>query len=236
MIDDPILGKADILRRHDFFRHLPETIVQRLAAHARQIMYASSENIFRKGEEGLGLLAVVSGIIKISVQSDREGEREREIVLNLIGPGEVCGEIALLDGRPRTADATAITRCTVIALDRRDFLAVLTSEPAMGVKLLEVVSTRLRQTSQQVEDLSLADLTTRLARILVRLAEIQGASGRPGTRILVTQQELGRMIGLSRESTNRHLRAWADQGYIALEKGACRVNDWAHVRRLAESA
>lgn len=234
MTDDRILIKGQVLRRHDFFRDLPDTIVQRLAAHARQVTFSVGQSIFKKGDEGLGLLAVVAGIIKVSVQVERE--REREIVLNLIGPGEVCGEIALLDGRPRTANATAVTRCTVIALDRRDFLTVLGAEPAIGVKLLEVVSGRLRQTSQQVEDLSLADLSTRLARILVRLAEVQGASDRHESRILVTQQELGHMIGLSRESTNRHLRAWAEQGYVALEKGACTVKDWAHLRRLAGSA
>lgn len=233
MKDERTLSKEQILRRHDFFRDLPDTIVHRLAAHARQVTFAPGQPIFRKGDEGLGLLALVTGIIKISVQAERE--REREIVLNLIGPGEVCGEIALLDGRPRTADATAVTRCTVIALDRRDFAAVLGAEPAIGVKLLEVVSARLRQTSQQVEDLSLADLSTRLARILVRLAEIQGTARRQQSRILVTQAELGRMIGLSRESTNRHLRAWAEQGYVILDKGACTVKDWSHIRRLAGS-
>lgn len=224
-----VSDKLPILRRHEFFRGLPDAVVQRLAAHARQASFSPGQVIFKKGDEGLGLMAVLAGTVKISVQS----EREREIVLNLIGPNEVFGEIALLDGRPRTADATAMTRCVVMALDRRDFLAVLTSEPVMAVKLLEVISGRLRQTSQQVEDLSLADLSTRLARILVRLADIQGASTRSQCRILITQQELGRMVGLSRESINRHLRAWEEQGYVTLEKGACTITDWPHVNGLA---
>jgi len=221
--------KLSVLHRHEFFRELPDPVVERLAVHARQASFSPGQVIFKKGDEGHGLLAVLTGTVKISVQS----ERQREIVLNLIGPDEIFGEIALLDGRPRTADATAMTRCLLMALDRRDFLSVLTTEPVMAVKLLEVVSGRLRRTSQQVEDLSLANLSTRLARILLRLAEVQGTTDRPMGRILVTQQELGRMVGLSRESINRHLRAWQEQGHVALEKGACTVTDWAHLRHLA---
>ncbi len=220
--------KLTILRQHEFFRDLPKAVVERLATHARQASYSPGQVIFRKGDEGHGLLAVMSGIVKISVRS----EREREIVLNLIGPNEVFGEIALLDGRPRTADATSMTHSLVLVLDRRDFLHLLTAEPVIAVKLLEVVTGRLRQTSRQVEDLSLADFDTRLARILARLAEIQGVGDRSTSRILITQQELGRMIGLSRESINRHLRMWEEAGYVELEKGACTVQDWARVRRI----
>jgi CRP-like cAMP-binding protein len=223
--------KLPVLRRHEFFRGLPDPVLQRLASHARQVSFSPGQVIFKRGDDGYGLIAVLAGTVKISVQS----EREREIVLNLIGPNEVFGEIALLDGRPRTADATAMTQCVLMTLDRRDFLAVLTSEPIMAVKLLEVISGRLRQTSQQVEDLSLADLSTRLARSLIRLAEIQGTSKHSEVRILVTQQELGRMVGLSRESINRHLRAWEDQGYVALEKGACTITNWVYLNRLASS-
>ena len=221
--------KLSILRQHEFFRGLPDDVIQRLSSHARQVFVPAGRPIFRKGDEGHGLLAVLSGVVKISVHS----EREREIVLNLIGPNEVFGEIALLDGQPRTADATAMTKCLLLALDRRDFLAVLTHEPALAVKLLAVVSGRLRQTSQQVEDLSLADLSTRLARTLLRLSEIQAIAEGPDSRIRITQRELGRMVGLSRESINRHLRDWEEKGYVALDKGACMIKDWSRLRRFA---
>lgn len=229
MDSEQVSDKVAILRRHEFFRGFPDVVVQRLVAHARQISFMSGQTIFNKGDEGNGLIAVLAGTVKISARS----EAEREIVLNLIGPNEIFGEIALLDGRPRTADATAMTRCVVMTLDRRDFLNVLASEPLMAIKLLEVISGRLRRTSQQVEDLSLADLSTRLARILIRLADIQGNPKRAAGRILLTQQELGRMVGLSRESTNRHLRAWEEQGIVELEKGACIVKDWAYLNQLA---
>ena len=221
--------KFDVLRKHEFFRDLSPALVQRLAAHARQVSYPAKRRIFSKGDEGHGLLAVLSGIVKISVHSDAE----REILLNLIGPDEIFGEIALLDGRPRTADATALTKCLIMTLDRRDFLTLLTEEPNAAVKLLEVVSARLRATSQQVEDLSFGDFPTRLARILIRLARIQGTVDQPQPRVTITQQELGRMIGLSRETTNRHLRDWEESGYVSLEKGVCIIKDRQRLTKLA---
>jgi CRP-like cAMP-binding protein len=223
--------KLAVLRRHEFFRSLPEDIVARLAAHARHVSFLPGQRIFNKGDEGHGLLAILSGTVKISVES----EPDREIVLNLIGPNEVFGEIALLDGRNRTADATAITACQVVALDRRDFVTVLAEEPLVAVKLLEVVSGRLRRTSQQVEDLSLADLPTRLARVLLRLAEVQGTPEKPANRLVVTQQELGRMTGYSRESINRELREWQERGDVTLEKGACTIRNFERLRRIASA-
>jgi CRP/FNR family transcriptional regulator, cyclic AMP receptor protein len=226
-----IAGKLATLRRHEFFRSVPEEITARLAAHAREVSFRPGQRIFNRGDEGHGLLAVLSGTVKISIQS----ERGQEIVLNLIGPNEVFGEIALLDGGTRTADATAVTRCQLVSLDRRDFVAVLTSEPLLAVKLLEVVSGRIRRTSQQVEDLTFADLPTRLARVLLRLAEVQGTAEGSARRLAITQQELGRMTGHSRESINRELRDWQERGLVALEKAACTLKNLEGLERIASA-
>jgi CRP/FNR family transcriptional regulator, cyclic AMP receptor protein len=216
-----ILDKSALLARHEFFRDMLPAVVEQLAAHARVTSVSSGHHIFRKGDEGLGLLAVSSGIVKVSVPSS-EG---KEIVLNIIGAGEIFGEIALLDGEPRTADAVAVTRCELLFLDRRDFLRVLQAQPLLAIKLLAVVSRRLRRTSEQVEDISFATPPTRLAKALLRLAEIQGTINDPAPRIVVTQKELGQTIGLSRESTNKYLRDWEKVGYIRLEKGACTIRN-----------
>lgn len=223
-----ILTKQAILTNHEFFRDLSPAIMQRLVSHARVVSYPSGRSIFHKGDDGHGLLAVLSGVVKISAPSD-DG---KEIVLNLIGPNEVFGEIALLDGQPRTADATALTACELVFLDRRDFLPILTAEPAVAIKLLEIVSRRLRRTSKQVEDITFVDVTARLAKALLQLAAAQDATG-PQPRIQITQKELGATIGLSRESTNRHLREWEEKGYIALEKGACVIKNRDRLLRLA---
>jgi CRP-like cAMP-binding protein len=208
---------------------MPTATVQRLASHARQSHYPTGLRIFSKGDQGLGLLAVITGVVKISVVSD-DG---REIVLNLIGPNEIFGEIALLDGGPRTADATALNECELLILDRRDVLPILMEEPTICIKLLEVISRRLRHTSEQVEDLSFGELSVRLAKALLRLAELQGTLSTPKPRVAITQKELGQTVGLSRERTNWYLRAWERAGHISIEKGGCLINDVGQLTELA---
>jgi CRP/FNR family transcriptional regulator, cyclic AMP receptor protein len=213
--------KRAVLAEHEFFRGLPTHILQRLASHARQVHYPSGQRIFSKGDEGLGLIAVLSGVVKISVPSD-DG---KEIVLNLIGAHEIFGEIALLDGGARTADATPLGDCELLLLDRRDVLPIVAEEPTLAIKLLEVVSQRLRRTSQQVEDLSFGDLSVRLAKALLRLAELQGTLTDAQPRVTITQKELGQTVGLSRERTNWYLRAWEKVGCLTLVKGGCVITN-----------
>lgn len=226
-----IVDKRAVLSRHAFFHEAPANVIERLATHARTVMFPASKAIFRKGDEGVGLFAVLSGVVKISVPSS-DG---RELVLRLVGPNEIFGEVALLDGGPRTADATASGRCQLLFLDRRDFVAVLKEEPSFAVKLLALVSDRLRQTSEQVEELTFLDPPTRLARALLRLARVQGTGSAAEPRIKITQKELGRTVGLSRETTNKCLREWELKGRVALEKGGCTILDAAFFSTLAGS-
>jgi CRP/FNR family cyclic AMP-dependent transcriptional regulator len=221
--------KRDVLATHPLFEGLPVSVLDRLAAHARVAPFAEGARIFEKGDPGLSLMLVLEGVVKISIFSD-EG---KEVVLNLIREGEILGEIAILDGEKRTADAWALRGLTLLVIDRRDFMQVLASEPMLGARLLKVLSDRLRQTSQQVEEISFVDPRYRLAKSILRLAAVQGVLQHPEPRITMTQKELGQMIGLSRESTNRQLREWAETGLISLEKGGFRIRA---VERLEEIA
>lgn len=223
------LDKASVLRQHEFFSELSESAIQRLATRARSLAYRAGETIFRKGDEGHGLLAVLSGVVRISAPSD-DG---RAVLLNLIGKDEIFGEIALLDGGPRTADATALTDCVVMSLDRRDFVPHLRQEPDVALKVLQVVCRRLRRTTRHVEDLTFREFRARLAKTLLRLAEIQDAPAAAEPRLRITQKQLGDIVGLSRESTNRQLREWETAGWVALEKGGCVIK---RPERLAELA
>jgi CRP-like cAMP-binding protein len=220
-------GKRAILASHEFFEGLPDAALDGLAAMGRTTFYPAAATIFAKGDEGLGLLAVLDGIVKISVVA----EDGRELVLNLIGRGELFGEIALLDGLPRTADASALTDCHLLELDRRSFLPLLRAEPLIAIRLLEVVSRRLRRTSEQAEGLSFERSSVRLAKALFRLAGLQKTSDMAQPRVEITQRELGQTVGLSRESTNKQLREWEAAGLIALEKGACVIRDPTGLRR-----
>jgi CRP/FNR family transcriptional regulator, cyclic AMP receptor protein len=124
----------------------------------------------------------------------------------------------LLDGQPRTADAVAMTDCELMMIDRRDFIPVLRREPDVALKLIETLCARIRRTSEQVEDVMYLSLPARLAKTLLELAGGLEASARQRD-VRITQRELSNIIGMSRESTNKQLRAWEKRKWLRLERG-----------------
>src|SRR3546814_472595 len=151
----------------------------------------------------------------------------REIILNIIHPGEVFGEIALLDGKERTADATAIEVCELLILERRDFVPFLERHPDICLRLIAVLCERLRRTTEQVEDVLFLDLQARLAKTLLHLADAHGQPSPKGIALAVklSQRDLANMIGASRESVNRQLSLWEDDGLISRDRGAITIVD-----------
>ena len=202
-------------------------VVERLAACAHVRTVRAGTTIFQKGDPGDCLFAVCSGTIRIGSHSI-DG---KDAVLNLIQPGEIFGEIALLDGRPRTADAQAVSDCELMVIDRRDFMPMMAREPELALRVIEMLCARLRHTSQQVEDMTFLDLPARLAKTLLWLA----ASSRftVSRKITLTQRELGEMIGMTRESINKQLRAWEERNWISLQRGSIVVLDPAALAALA---
>ena len=214
----PVSDKVALLRNHPLFRHLAPPILERISAYCRRRTAAKGSTIFKKGDPGTGLIGVLAGAVKISVTS----EDGRDIVLNTIREGEVFGEIALLDGHPRTADATAISDCELFVLERREFIPFLRTQPDVILKLVEILCSRLRKTSDQVHELTFLSLSSRLAKTLLRLTENTGdlSSGR---RIAITQREMSELVGRSRESTNKQLRMWHKVGWVRLERRSITV-------------
>src|ERR1700687_1941874 len=208
-----VRDKLSLLRNHPLFRDLPSTVIEHLGSYMKTRKVARGATIFAKGDPGSGLMGVLSGMVKVSVASS-EG---KDIVLNIFHEGEIFGEIALLDGRPRTADATAMADCELRRIERRDFLDLVRSQPEIALKLMEVLCARLRHTSEQVEDVLFLDLPGRLAKILLQLTETAKLS--QARRVAITQREIGQMIGMSRESTNKQLRDWEDRNWVRLERG-----------------
>jgi CRP-like cAMP-binding protein len=185
--------------------------------------YAKGQIIFQKGEEGSSLMVVLQGRVRISVSS----EEGKEITLNTIEPGEVLGEIALIDGKKRSADATAIGPCTLLAIRRGDFIPFLKQNPEIAVQLLIVLCKKLRETSEIAEDLGLYSIPARLARLILKLGESKGADAQEGILVPVTlsQREIGNLIGATRESVNKQLRAWQEDGHIGMEQGSITLLD-----------
>jgi CRP/FNR family transcriptional regulator, cyclic AMP receptor protein len=223
-------NKLSVLRQHPIFRELEADALDQLCRYAKQVTLKRGATIFSKGDPGASLYAVISGTVKISISSP-EG---RNAILNLIGPGEVFGDMAVLDGQARSADATANTNCEIYVIDRRDFLPFLRSQPALAMKLIELLCGRLRRTSDQVEQVILQDLPGRLASALLGLTEKTTAESDRRT-IAITQQEISEMVGMTRESINKQLRAWSARNWVRLEHGAIIVLNDEPLRELAEA-
>jgi CRP/FNR family cyclic AMP-dependent transcriptional regulator len=207
-----------LLRNHFLFRDLPLPVIEYLGSYMKTRKVARGAAVFAKGDPGSGLMGVLAGTVKISVAS-AEG---KDVVLNMFREGEVFGEIALLDGRPRTADATAMSDCELIIIERRDFIPFLRDNPDVTLKFIEILCSRLRHTSEQVQDVTFLNLPTRLAKTLLQLTADLDASVSK-RKVSITQREISQMIGRSRESTNKQLRAWAKRGWIRLERGGVSV-------------
>jgi CRP-like cAMP-binding protein len=208
-------SKLSVLRKHPYFADLEPEAFEQLCRYAKHTTLKRGATIFSRGDPGTNLIAVISGTVKISISSP-DG---RNAILNLIGAGEIFGEIALLDGQPRTADATANSNCEIFTIDRREFIPFVRSQPTVAMKLIELLCGRLRWTSDQVEQVILQNLPGRLASALLRLSD-KNKHAPEGRTISITQQEISEMVGMTRESINKQLRAWAARGWVRLEHGA----------------
>jgi CRP/FNR family cyclic AMP-dependent transcriptional regulator len=176
------------------------------AAHPRS--WPAGATIFVLDDPGTSMMLVRTGTVRIGYPTP-EG---RTFLLAELGPGSVFGEIALLDGGPRSADATAATDCTLWAFERRDFLPLLEHNWKLAEAVLRVVCGRLRSADAHIADLAFSDLPGRLAKTLIARAQ-PGPRGAP-PRVSDTQGALAAMVGGSREAVNRCLKKWEGEGMI----------------------
>jgi len=219
-----------LLAQHFVLAQLAPAELDRVVAMASERRLASGKVIFQKGDPGTSLMAVLSGRVRIGAFS----EDGKEIILNIIEAGQMFGEIALLDGKQRTADATAMGPTTLVVLERREFIPFLERNPSIAIRLLEVLCERVRRTSEMVESVAFLGFGARLARLLLRLAETYGEDSENGIRInlKLSQTDLGNLIASTRESVNRQLKAWSEQGIIEVERGQITIVDLAALEDL----
>jgi CRP/FNR family cyclic AMP-dependent transcriptional regulator len=206
-------GKLKILSANPLFKNFEPSIIDRILSRAVIRKIKKGTVLFRKGDIGSTLYAVCAGSVRISVPS----EQGQDAIFNVIPSGELFGEIALLDGGPRTADAVAVEDSELMIIDRRDFIPMVRENPDVAMKLIELVCARLRRTSEQVEDIMFLGLPGRLAKALLQLHSQPGVG--PSHAIRVTQRDLSQMIGVSRESVNKLLRDWQRHGWVKLQRG-----------------
>ena len=225
-----LAGKM-VLQRSPLFRGLDPPSVERIAALATQRHFRSGEIVFSQGDAGDALYAVVAGRIRISAGT-ADG---REISFNIMEPGDTFGEIALLDGGPRTATATATEATDLVSIRRDHFFALLEREPKVALELLKLCGSRLRWTSGLVEDATLLDAPARLAKRLMSLAELHGQRTKTGVTLRISQEDLATFLSVSRQVVNQHLQGWKAKGWVALGRGSVTVRDEAAIRQAARA-
>jgi len=222
--------KRRLFEGHALFGKLPEADLDALLLHARAERYPAGRVIFAKGSPGRSMMAIVKGSVRISTPSPAGPD----IVLTILPAGDVFGEIALLDGADRTADATAITDCDLLVLDHRDFVPFLERRADLCIVLLKLLCQRLRQTDRQFEEAMFGRLEGRIAMTLIRLAHgAPPAAGGDGIMLRITQQELAGMVGAARESVNKQLHVWQKEGVLRLGKRLIEIADIGALETLA---
>ena len=224
------VSRRQIVRRSPLFARLDDSDIDAILGRSTVRHFAEGEPIFAKGDPGSSMMAVLKGRVTISTSSP-EG---RQVVLTVMHEGDVFGEIAMIDGKERTADATAASNCELLVVARRSLISLLEHRPELCLGFLIVLCERLRRTNEQVEDLAFLDLEARIAKALLRLAAESAAEG-PAARpvgIRISQRVLGELVGGSRESVNKHLQDWKRAGIIAIEKGAIVIRDAASLAEI----
>ena len=221
----------ELLKTSSFLGGLPNGLLDALACRVRVSRFAKGETIFSRGEAGDSLMILLSGQIKIT-NVTLDG---REIILNFLGKGDIIGEIALLDGRPRTADATALEPTEALVLRRRDLLPILNAYPEAMLELIAILCDKLRAASAVIEENTLP-MIARTAAGLLRLCDQHGRVVKAGTLIdlKLSQSDLGNYCGLSRENVNRQLGYFRTLGIVQMDDARLTILDMKALRRYAE--
>lgn len=226
------LDARTIVQRNSLFRGLAAATIDEIAALSSRRSFAEGAVVFLRGDPGDSLYGVVTGKVRISVS----GPGGKEVFLNIMEPGDSFGEIALLDGQPRTATATAITQTELLIVQREQFLTLLRKEPSLALHLIQQLCRRARWTSELMEDSALLDVPARLAKRLLSLAALHGRPAAGGTQLTISQEEIARFLGLSRQIVNQHLQAWRGKGWISVGRGNVTISDQRALRNAARGA
>jgi len=184
-----------------------------IAAYARARNFAAGQSICRIGDPGDSMMAVILGTVRISLPV----VGGKEIILADLQAGDLFGEIALLDGKTRSANATAHTKCELMVLDRRDLLPFLERNPAACIRLMEMLCARIRRSDERMSDIAFLDLPARLAKTLLNYPAPSRGAG--AIKLSLSQSELAAMAGGTRENVNRCLRDWQRRGILELKGG-----------------
>lgn len=211
------MSNAQVFKQNPLFASLSLDQIEHLTSRARSHRYRRNQIIFNEGDPGTAFYMIVKGRVKMSHSSPDGKER----TLALLSPGDVFGEMALLDEQARSADAVVVEDAELLVVPRKEFLSFIMTQPPVAMSLLVVLSQRLRHTNVLVHDAAFFDVRGRLARVLLDLARAHGETEPGGALVCprLTQSELASLVGVTRESVNKWLRQYERDGLIANRRG-----------------
>jgi CRP/FNR family transcriptional regulator/CRP/FNR family cyclic AMP-dependent transcriptional regulator len=218
----------DFLKKVPIFSDFSEEELNKLLEIAKKKDFKKDKVIFQKDETGNFFFLICSGKIKVILET----EEGREGILSILYPTEFFGEMSLLDGEPRSATVVALEDTSVLIINREDFLNLLYNHPQIALKILRTLSLRLRKANRQIETLMFLDAPGRIARVIIDIATERGHSIEDGILIDLdfTRQELGNIVGISRETAIRVLKTFEDEGIIDIKKNHILIRDLSKLR------
>ncbi|MBI2912544.1 MAG: Crp/Fnr family transcriptional regulator [Chloroflexi bacterium] len=206
---------SDLLGKVPFLAVLPPEDRERLAAAVKRRRYARGQTILHKDEPGRSLFLIEEGSVRLYLPGMQGGD----LTLAILGAGDFFGELALLDGGPRSASAVTAAETVMLTLDHEDFTTLIQSRPQSATAVLAALAKRLREADEMASDLAFLDVAGRLAKKLLELAQSRGVPRERGTLLdlPLTQEHLASMVGVTRESVNRQLAVFRRLGLVGNE-------------------
>ncbi len=218
-----------LLEKCTLFSALDQGARDEISNYARPRRYTAGEPICLVGDPGDSMMAVIVGVARVWLPT----VKGREIIIADLQTGELFGEIALLDGKTRSANVTAYTNCELFVWDRRDILPFLKRNPNACIKLMETLCARIRRSDELMADIAVLDLPARLAKTLLRHSATARTAG--PIKLSFSQSELAAMAGGTRENVNRCLREWQRRGILELKQRWTIIREPEALRQILES-
>ena len=222
--------ELEFLRSVNIFSDLSDSELESIKSVCKTRNYPKSSMIILEEEMGDVVFIVKSGTVKIT----RVNDEGKEVILAMLGVGEVFGEMAILDGESRSANALSQENCEVVTINREDFLSMIKTNNKVALSLMTEFAIRLRKSDQQIEALSLDDAEHRIGVSILNLAEEMGVirHGKVTVDNLPYQQDIANMAGTSRETVSRVMKTFEERGLITKTGHCLTIPDYAFFKRI----
>ena len=220
----------DFLESINLFYNIKDDFLDHAATLCKTKKYPKSSMIILEEEYGDRLFIIKNGTVKIT----RVNDEGKEVIIALLGAGDFFGEMAILDGKSRSANALAQENCELVTVNKEDFLDMLKNNFQMCMNLLEELAVRLRKSDQQIEALSLSDAEHRIGVSILNLAEDRGVikKGEVTIESLPYQQDIANMAGTSRETVSRVLKLFEDRMLVSKTGHTLKISDYKFFKRI----